>query len=58
MLLKIIYEKLGLSEIEDEMKSMGIVSKEIANPDGLLLVSEYFFLKNDVILSRLSEAEE
>lgn len=58
LLLKIIYGKLDLSVIEAEIKEKGILPKEIVNEDNLPLTSNYFFLKNDVILTRLSEEEK
>ncbi|MEE3344181.1 MAG: hypothetical protein VZS44_08845 [Bacilli bacterium] len=58
LLLKIIYNKLGLSEIENEFIKNNINSKDIENKDNIDLISKYFFLKNDIHLENLTKDEE
>ena len=54
--MKLLYEKLGFTKFEEYFKVNGVKAKEIIDPDGLK-ISDYFFLQNNVDLSRLNKEE-
>lgn len=56
-MLKIIYDKLNLKEVEEELENKGVMPKNIKNDENLPLVSNYFFLKNDIHLDNLTAEE-
>lgn len=56
-LFEIIYNKLELKQIEEELIKNNIPKKNIYNPNNVKLVSNYFFLRNDVYLNRLTRDE-
>ena len=57
MLLEIIFDELGLETIEQSLLKAGIKSKEIYNSNNEKIVSNYFFLCNDVMLENLNVIE-
>ncbi len=57
ILNKVVYDKLGLDIIEQEIVNANIRCKDIINDDNVELVSRYFFLLNDVYLDRLNSDE-
>lgn len=54
--MKILYQWLELNKVEKYLKDKGIKCKNIIDPDNLK-ISDYFFLQNDINLSRLNKAE-
>ena len=58
LLFKIIYNKLNLQEIEEDFIKSNIPQKKINNPNNEEIISQYFFLRNDLYLDRLSLEEK
>lgn len=58
ILFEIIYNKLGLKEIEDCFVYNNIKGKKINNYDKYPILSKYFFLMNDVNLDCLFDIEK
>lgn len=54
--MKILFEKLELGFFEKFFQECGVKSKEIVDQDNLK-ISDYFFLQNNVDLSRLNNEE-
>lgn len=54
--MKLLYELLDLSSIENELRNNKILSKQIYDPYNLK-ISDYLFLKNDVSLTKLNQKE-
>ena len=55
---KVIYEELNLKEIEKKLLDAKIIPKRITSVDGLAIISNYFFLWNDVNIDRLNLFEK
>lgn len=55
---KIIYKKMELDIIEQEIINSNIKCKDVVNNDNYDIVSKYFFLMNDVNLNKLTEYEK
>ncbi len=58
MIFEIIYNKLNLGNIENKFKNAKIQGKIIENPDNYPVISQYFFLLNDINFDNLSLDEK
>ena len=48
IILKIVYDELGLEAMEKEFEDNGVPKMNIVNPNNEEIISNYFFLKNDI----------
>lgn len=54
--MKLLYNLLNISEIDKYFKEKGVNGKDIYDPDNIK-ISDYFFLANNIVLSRLNKDE-
>ena len=57
LLFEIIYDKLNLKDIEEDFNNNKIPKKDIINKKNEKIISNYFFLRNDVNLDELTKEE-